>query len=131
MTRFLSALAPFVGRLLVASLFLVSGWTKVSFPPGAASRIAARGLPYAKAGAIAAGLLELALGLLLVLGFRARGAAGALAAWVVLVTWLFHLDPAMAGDGAQLLQVLRNGAVCGALLLVVANGPGSVSIDRG
>jgi putative oxidoreductase len=131
MARFLAALAPFVARLLAAALFLWSGWSKVSFPPGAAARIAAQGLPWPKALAIAAGVTELALGLLLVLGFRARAAAGALVVFVAFVTWRFHLGAALGGDGAQAVQVLKNGAVVSALLLLVAHGPGSLSVDRG
>lgn len=131
MSRFLSALTPLVARFLVAALFLWSGWTKVSFPPGAASRIAARGLPFPAPAAIAAGVLELVAGLALVLGLKTRPAASVLAGYVVIVTWLFHWGPALGGDAAQAIQVLKNGAVAGALLMLVAHGPGTASLDRG
>ena len=131
MQRFLAALTPLLGRLLVAALFLWSGWSKVSGPAVAAGRITGRGLPFGTAGAIAAGVLELAAGAALVIGFRTRVAALALVPYLVAVTWLFHWGPAAAGDAGQLVQVLKNGAIAGALLLLAAHGPGPASLDRG
>jgi putative oxidoreductase len=129
--RLLAALGPLLGRTLLAALFLYSGWTKLWSPAAAAARIAGRGLPFATAGAIAAGLLEVILGAALVLGLKARPAALGLFAYVAVVTWLFHFAPAQAGDAAQLTQALKNAGLAGGLLLVAAHGPGSVSVDRG
>lgn len=117
-------LLPLVGRVLVAAIFIWSGLHKLMAPGRAAALIAAHGLPLATAGAVAAGLLEVVAGAALVLGVRSRAVAIALGAYVVLVTWLFHYP-------GQMVEVMKNAAIVGALLLVAANGPGSLSVDRG
>jgi putative oxidoreductase len=130
MSRLLASLTPLVARLLVASLFLYSGATKLLHPAGAASRIAGRGLPLASAAAIAAGVLEVLVGAAIVVGLRTRAAAWGLFLYVVAVSWLFHLPGALAGDAAQSLQLVKNGAIAGGLLLLASHGPGPASLDR-
>jgi putative oxidoreductase len=131
LSRLVAASTPLAARLLVAALFLYSGWSKLAHPAGAAGRIVARGLPLATAGAVTAGVLEVLAGAAIVVGFRARAAALALVPYVLVVSWLFHWRAAVAGDAAQLVQLAKNGAVVGALLLLAAHGPGSASLDRG
>ncbi len=130
MTNALAALGPLVGRLLLSGLFLYSGYSKFTAIGRTAAAIAGRGLPYATALAYAAGTLEVALAVLVAVGLRARAAALAGVAYVALVTWLFHWHPALRGDHAQLLQVLKNAGLAGGLLLLASFGPGPASIDR-
>jgi putative oxidoreductase len=130
MHAFLAALPPLFGRLLLAALFLWSGWAKLMHPASTAARVAARGLPLARPGALAAGFLELALGALLVLGLKTRPAAAVAVVFVAGATWIAHWPGAMAGDAGQLVQVMKNGAVVGGLLLLVAHGPGPASLER-
>jgi putative oxidoreductase len=131
MSRFLASTTPLLARLLVAGVFLYSGATKLLHPAGAAGRIAARGLPLAGAASIAAGVLEVVVGAAIVLGLRTRAAAIGLFVYVVLVSWLFHFRPALGGDAAQALQLVKNGAIAGGLLLLATYGPGPASVDRG
>ena len=131
MRRLLASTTPLLARLLVAGVFLYSGATKLLHPAGAAGRIAARGLPLASAASIAAGVLEVVVGAAIVLGLRTRAAATGLFVYVVLVSWLFHFRPALAGDAAQALQLVKNGAIAGGLLLLATYGPGPASVDRG
>jgi putative oxidoreductase len=126
-----ASVAPVVARLLVAGVFLYSGGMKLAHPGAAAARIASLGLPFASALAIAAGVLEIAAGAALVLGLKARAAAIGLFLYVVAVSWLFHWRPALGGDPAQALQLVKNGAIVGALLLLATHGPGRASLDRG
>ncbi len=130
MAPLLAALGPLLGRLLLSGIFFYSGYQKFAATGRAASSIAGRGLPYATAGAYAAGAFELTAGLLLALGLRARAAALAAFAYLVVVSWLFHWHPAVRGDHAQMLQLLKNAGIAGGMLLLASHGPGPTSLDR-
>jgi putative oxidoreductase len=127
----LATLGPLLGRVLLCGIFFYSGYHKFAATGRAASSIAGRGLPFATAGAYAAGAFELAVALLLALGFKARAAALAAFGYLVVVSLLFHWHPALRGDHAQMLQLLKNAAIGGGMLLLASHGPGSASVDRG
>ena len=132
MPRFLAALGPLLGRLLVAAIFLFMGYQKLFVATGrTASSIAGRGLPFATTLAYGAGAFELLVGLLLAVGFKARFAAIATVVYLAVVTWFFHWHPAARGDAGQMVQLLKNVAIAGGLLLLASHGPGPASIDRG
>ena len=131
MSAALAAVGPLLARLLLSGIFFYSGLQKLTLPGRAASAIAGHGLPFATAGAYGAGALEVALAVLMALGLKARPAALAAFAYLVLVTWIFHWHPALHGDHAQMIQLLKNGGLAGGLLLLAAHGPGSFSADRG
>lgn len=120
-----------VGRSLLAAIFVVSGVMKLATPEATAAYIASQGLPAPLALGIAAGLLELAAGLLLAVGFQTRWAAVVLAAFLVPVTALFHNPLGLSGAEAQLqlAQLLKNLAIMGGLLVVAGVGPGRFSVD--
>lgn len=131
MAAFLATLGPLAGRLLLAAIFAFSGYQKFAAHGRAASSIAGHGLPFASASAYAAGVLELAIALLLSLGLRARAAALGAFAYLLVVSWVFHWQPALRGDPGQLIQLLKNLGLAGGMLLLATHGPGSASIDRG
>jgi putative oxidoreductase len=76
--------------------------------------------------------LEIVGGLALIVGFTARWAALALAAFTLLATVLFHNDWAMPAEQqyVQQLMLLKNLGVAAGMLMVFAFGPGRLSIDR-
>jgi putative oxidoreductase len=118
-------------RVALAAIFLVSGFGKLAGPAGTAAYIASKGLPLPMLAAIGAGVLELAGGLMLLVGLRTRWAAIALAVFLVPVTALFHNPAGLAGMEAQLqvIQVLKNLAIIGGLLSVASWGAGALSLD--
>ncbi len=119
----LASFVPLLGRVLVAVLFLWSGAAKLSHPARAAAAIAAVHVPYPMAASLAAGALEALGGAALVLGLRARSAAVLLFLYVAAATWLFHWP-------AEMVHVMKNLAIMGALLGVAANGPGPLALER-
>jgi putative oxidoreductase len=126
----LAALAPLLGRVLLAGLFLYSGYTKFAAIGRAAAAIAGHGLPYATVGAYAAAAAEVLGGLALVLGAKTRIVALLFIVYLAIVTYVFHWHPALRGDHQQLLNVLKNAGLAGGMFLLAAHGAGPASIDR-
>ena len=119
-------------RVLLASLFLVSGFDKIGAFAGTAGYIGSKGLPMPEVLAAATIALEVLGGLLLVIGFQARWVAFAFAAFTLVATFLFHSYWTMpeAQQFVQKLMFLKNLAIAGGLLMVVAYGPGRWSVDK-
>ena len=120
-----------VARILLALMFVLSGISKLTGLEGTAGYIASVGLPAAQLLALGAGVLEVVAGVLLIVGWQARWAALALAAFTVLASVLFHNFWAMPADKAfmQQLMFMKNLAVTGGLLFVFAYGAGTLSLD--
>ena len=120
-----------VARILLALMFVMSGVSKLTGLEGTAGYIASVGLPMAQVLAVGAGVLEVAAGVMLIVGWQARWAALALAAFTVLASLLFHNFWAMPKDQQfmQQLMFMKNLAITGGLLFVFAFGPGSLSLD--
>ncbi|MCR5867144.1 DoxX family protein [Aquincola sp. J276] len=118
---------PLVARLLVAAIFLVSGFGKLMAPGGTIGYIASVGLPLPELAYAGALIAELGGGLLLVLGYRTRWVAAALAAFSVVSALLFH---SALADQNQMFHFLKNLAMAGGLLQFVAFGGGGFSLDE-
>ncbi len=115
-------LASLAARLLIAPLFIVFGFEKITGYAGSVGYMEAYGLPGVLLPlAIAA---ELGGGLAILLGIFSRWAALALAGFCIVTALIFHT--AWSGDGgqAQFINFMKNLALAGGLLLLFANGPG-------
>jgi putative oxidoreductase len=117
------AAAALVGRLLLAALFLLEGWSKLKGYGAAAAymeRFSVPGLLLPVAIAI-----ELGGGLLLAVGWQTRCAALALAIFCIATALMFHLS---FTDRNQVLHFEKDLAIAGGLLAFFAFGPGRYSI---
>lgn len=121
-----------VGRVLLSVIFLISGWGKIAKFAGTAAYIASKGLPAAEVLAVLTICVELGGGIMLLLGWKARWAALALAIFTGLAAVLFHNFWTMSGPEAMSnqIQFLKNLSIMGGMLMVVAFGPGRYSADR-
>jgi putative oxidoreductase len=121
-----------IGRILLAAIFVWSGFGKIGGFEGLAGQIASKGFPAAQAFAAATLVIEIGVGLMLVVGWKARWAALMLAAFTVIVTIVFHNFWAVpeAQKMAQQVHFMKNLAVIGGLLMVTAFGPGRFSVDK-
>jgi putative oxidoreductase len=132
MKNALSDVIALVGRILLAAMFIHAGYGKIAGFEGVAGYIASKGLPLPPLLAAGSLVLEIAAGLMLVVGWKARWAALALAVFTVFASVIFHAFWNVPADGflSQQLFFLKNMAATGGLLMVVAFGPGRWSLDR-
>lgn len=122
-----TSVIPAIGRVLLATIFIFSALGKIAAPGATIGYIQSAGLPFATAGLVAAIAIELGGGLLLALGIRTRLVAAALAGFSIVTALAFHNA---IGDQNQLIHLLKNFAMAGGLLQVVAFGAGAYSIDN-
>lgn len=115
-----------VGRVFLAAIFLISGLSKIGAFEATTAYIASAGLPLPVLAYAATLAVEIGGGLLLVLGFQARPAAAALALFTVATAIFFHNN---FSDQNQAVHFLKNLAIVGGLLQVVAAGAGRFSLD--
>ena len=118
---------PLIGRVLLAVIFILSGVSKLANPAGTQGYIASMGLPLPILAYIAAVVVEIGGGVMLLIGYRTRIAATALALFTVAAALLFHHA---LGDQNQFIHFMKNLAITGGLLQVVAFGAGAFSLDN-
>ena len=121
-----------VGRALLALLFIPAGWAKVIGFAGVSGYIASKGVPLPELAAAIAIAAELGLGILLLVGWKARWAALGLAVFTAVITPIFHNFWAVpeAQQAMQQQSFFKNLAVVGGLLAFAAFGAGGFSLDR-
>jgi putative oxidoreductase len=113
------------GRVLLGHIFLLAGINKISSYEGTAGYMEAMGVPGMLLPLVI--ILEIVGGLALIIGFRTKWAALALAGFTVLAAVLFHAD---FSDQMQMILFMKNWAITGGLLLVYVYGAGELSLDR-
>lgn len=124
--------AALAGRVLLALIFILSGIGKITGYSGTAAMMASKGMPMVSVLLPAAIAVELGGGLLLALGFKARWAAGAIFLFLIPTTLIFHAFWGLDAQAAQMQQInfMKNVAIAGGMLMVIAFGPGRLSLSR-
>lgn len=132
MTNTQARVGPLLGRILIAAVFLASGYVKLTAMAGTAAYVASKGLPMPEALTIAAGALEVLAGVMLVIGWQARWAAAALLAFTAMATLVFHAFWAVPPEQVQgqTVHFTKNLAIIGGLLYVMSCGAGPLSVQR-
>ena len=121
-----------IARILIALIFILSGFSKITGFDGTVGYIASQGLPAPQLLAIAAIFMEIGGGLMLVLGWRARWGAVALLVFTALAALLFHNFWSVPADQAQIQMIMfmKNISIMGGLLFVVVHGSGKLSLAK-
>lgn len=123
---------PLVARIFVAALFLVAGIGKAMGFAGTVGSIAKLGFPAPELMAVIAIVIEVGGAILLIVGWKTRWVAWALAIFVVVATFAAHrfweFDVSQMVN--QRTQFLKNFAIIGGLLMLAAFGPGAISADK-
>jgi putative oxidoreductase len=116
-------LADLVGRILIASLFLIAGVGKLSGYAGTQGYMQSMGVPGALLPLVIA--LEIGGALAIIVGLRTRTVAALLAVFSIAAGVIFHAG----ADQMQQIMLLKNVAIAGGFLLLVARGAGEWSLD--
>ncbi len=113
------------GRILLASLFLLSGLSKITGYEATAGYMASMGVSAALLPIVI--VTEVLGSVAVIVGWHTRIAAFLLAGFTLLAAGLFHNH---LGDEIQMIMFLKDVAITGAFLMLVANGAGPLSLDH-
>ena len=124
-------LVSLVARILLGLVFFVAGVGKVMGYAGTVQYATSAGLPMPSIGVPVGIAIEIAMPLLLLVGYKTSWAAIALIVFTLVATYFFHDFWTMQGQAKMLNQVmfLKNLALVGGLMLLAAWGPGRYSMD--
>ena len=112
-----------VGRVLITAMFLIAGIGKISGYAGTQGYMQSMGVPGALLPLVIA--LEIVGAIAIVAGYRTRLVAAALAGFTLAAAVIFH----GGADQMQQIMLLKNVAVAGGFLFLVARGAGDWSLD--
>jgi putative oxidoreductase len=120
-------LLSMASRLLMALIFIVSGWNKLVAYSATEEYFSSLGIPLVALVTPLVILVELGGGLALLTGYKTRWAAAAIAAFTICAALVAHSN---FSDPSQAINFLKNLAIAGGLLLFVKYGAGSASVDE-
>ena len=121
-----TTIVPAVGRVLISTIFILSGLSKLAAPAMTIGYIQSVGLPLPALAYGISAFIEIVGGVTLLLGYRTRLAAAVLFVFTLATAVFFHNH---LSDQNQFIHFFKNIAMAGGLLHVVAFGGGAVSLD--
>jgi putative oxidoreductase len=122
----------FAGRVLLSAIFIMSGLNKLIDFSGSVAYLEAQQISPASVLIAIAAIAEIAGGLSVLTGTLARIGALILFLYLIPTTLIFHDFWTFAGmeRQMQLVNFMKNLAIMGGLLAIVACGAGRFSVDR-
>ena len=114
-----------VGRIFISGIFLLSGFNKIGNYDGTVGWMESFGLPGFLL--IPAIVLEILAPILIIIGYQTRIAAGALSLFCIATAVIFHND---FSDQMQIIAFMKNIALAGGFLFLVANGAKGYCLDK-
>jgi len=113
------------GRILLSALFLVEGVGKLFTQEQVIMYMEDYGVP--EILFIPAVVVEILFPLLLIVGYKTRIAALVMTLFTLTVAIIFHTD---FTDGMQLIFFLKDLAIAGGFMIIIAYGSNKFSIDH-
>ena len=111
-----------IARVLMAYIFIVAGWGKLTAYSATVGYMESMGVPSAMLPLTI--LVELVGGLALLFGFQARFAALGLGIFSLITAFLFH------GGVEDGINFMKNFAMAGGLFFLMLHGAGKFSVDH-
>ena len=118
-------IVEFLGRALLSTLFLVEGIGKISMQEDVIMYMENYGVP--EILFVPAIILEILFPILLIVGYRTKWIASIMALFTFTVAIIFHTD---FSEGMQMTFFLKDIAIAGGFMIIVAYGPGKISLDH-
>ena len=117
-------IVEFFGRLFLSLLFLIEGLGKISIEQDVTMYMEDYGVPGILF--LPALVLEILFPLILIAGYKTKWTASIMALFTFAVAIIFHTD---FGESMQLMLFLKDIAIAGGFMIIIANGPGKISLD--
>ena len=114
----------FVGRVLLSALFLIEGLGKISMREDVVMYMEDYGVPGMLF--VPATILEILFPLFLIVGYKTKWAASIMALFTFVVAIIFHTN---FSEGMQMVFFLKDIAIAGGFMIIVAYGPNKISLD--
>ena len=118
-------IVEFVGRVLLSILFLVEGLGKISIKDDVIMYMEEFSVP----GILfmPATILEILFPIFLIVGYKTKWAAAVMALFTFTVAIIFHTD---FTEGMQMMFFLKDIAIAGGFMIIIAYGPSKISLDH-
>ena len=118
-------IVEFLGRMFLSALFLIEGFGKISMQEDVIMYMEEYGVP----GILfmPATVLEILFPLFLILGYKTKWAASVMALFTFAVAIIFHTD---FSESMQMMLFLKDLAIAGGFMIIIAYGPGKISLDH-
>jgi len=114
----------FIGRVLLSALFLIEGLGKISMREDVVMYMEDYGVPGMLF--VPATILEILFPLFLIVGYKTKWAASIMALFTFVVAIIFHTN---FSEGMQMVFFLKDIAIAGGFMIIVAYGPNKISLD--
>ena len=115
----------FIGRIFLSALFLIEGIGKLFTQEQVITYMEDYGVPGILF--IPAVVVEILFPLLLIVGYKTKLAASVMTLFTLTVAIIFHTD---FSDGMQLIFFLKDLAIAGGFMIIIAYGSNKFSIDH-
>jgi putative oxidoreductase len=111
----------------MSAIFIHGGIMKALAPAATMGYFGKIGLPMVGAAYALTLAVEIGVGILFLVGFKARVTSLILAVWCIATAMVAHYHP---NDAGQMIHFYKNVCMAGGFLQIVAFGAGRLSLDR-
>ena len=118
-------IVEFFGRLLLSALFLIEGFGKISMQENVIMYMENYGVPGILF--LPSIILEILFPLLLIAGYKTKWVASVMALFTLAVAIIFHTE---FSEEMQMILFLKDLAIAGGFMIIIAYGPGKISLDH-
>jgi len=118
-------IVEFFGRILLSALFLIEGLGKISMQEEVIMYMEEYSVPGILF--VPAIVLEILFPLLLIVGYKTKWVASIMALFTFAVAIIFHTD---FSEGMQMMFFLKDIAIAGGFMIIIAYGPSKISLDH-